>query len=185
MTSMTRWPDRSPVIARSEATKQSSFAEPTLAKRKSASAREQKAGLLRCARNDGAVLTTASNPVIACDKRAAFALGAKRRSNPALRSRHQRRGNPLLPASKKLDCFAALAMTALGQAARQRSQSGCESSKATQIALGRASKEKGIRCNVIAPGCMDTPRGRDASRRRSGRRHGAFRPPGHGLGGRL
>src|SRR3954452_17584128 len=65
MTSMTRWPDRSPVIARSEATKQSSFAEPTLAKRKSASAREQKAGLLRCARNDGAVLTTASNPVIA------------------------------------------------------------------------------------------------------------------------
>src|SRR3954454_3150614 len=76
------------VCAGSEATKQSSFAEPTLAKRKSASAREQKAGLLRCARNDGGVLTTASNPVIACDKRAALALGAKQRSNPALRSRH-------------------------------------------------------------------------------------------------
>ena len=48
-----------------------------------------------------------------------------------------------------------------------------ESSKAAQIALGRAiaraGEGKGIRCNVIAPGFMDTPMGRDASRRRSDR----------------
>jgi NAD(P)-dependent dehydrogenase (short-subunit alcohol dehydrogenase family) len=29
--------------------------------------------------------------------------------------------------------------------------------------------EKGVRCNVIAPGLMDTPMGRDASRRRADR----------------
>jgi NAD(P)-dependent dehydrogenase (short-subunit alcohol dehydrogenase family) len=48
-----------------------------------------------------------------------------------------------------------------------------ESSKAAQIALGRAiaraGEDKGIRCNVIAPGFMDTPMGRDATRRRSDR----------------
>ena len=48
-----------------------------------------------------------------------------------------------------------------------------EFSKAAQIALGRAvaraGEEKGIRCNVIAPGFMDTPMGRDASRRRTDR----------------
>ena len=65
-----------------------------------------------------------------------------------------------------------------------------ESSKAAQIALGRAiaraGEEKGIRCNVIAPGFMDTPMGRDASRRRvRPRRHSAVRPSGHRLGGRL
>jgi NAD(P)-dependent dehydrogenase (short-subunit alcohol dehydrogenase family) len=64
-----------------------------------------------------------------------------------------------------------------------------ESSKAAQIALGRAiaraGEEKGIRCNVIAPGMMDTPMGRDASRRRSDRGDSAIRPPGHRLGGGL
>lgn len=48
-----------------------------------------------------------------------------------------------------------------------------ESSKAAQIALARAiaraGEPEGIRCNVIAPGYMDTPMGRDASRRRSDR----------------
>ena len=48
-----------------------------------------------------------------------------------------------------------------------------ESSKAAQLALGRAiaraGESQGIRCNVIAPGFMDTPMGRDASRRRSDR----------------
>jgi NAD(P)-dependent dehydrogenase (short-subunit alcohol dehydrogenase family) len=48
-----------------------------------------------------------------------------------------------------------------------------ESSKAAQIALGRAiaraGEDKGIRANVIAPGFMDTPMGRDASRRRADR----------------
>jgi NAD(P)-dependent dehydrogenase (short-subunit alcohol dehydrogenase family) len=48
-----------------------------------------------------------------------------------------------------------------------------ESSKAAQIALGRAiaraGEDRGIRANVIAPGFMDTPMGRDASRRRADR----------------
>jgi hypothetical protein len=30
-------------------------------------------------------------------------------------------------------------------------------------AIARAGEEKGIRCNVIAPGFMDTPMGRDAA----------------------
>lgn len=48
-----------------------------------------------------------------------------------------------------------------------------ESSKAAQVALARsiamAGEPKGIRCNSLLPGLMDTPMGRDASRRRPGR----------------
>jgi len=48
-----------------------------------------------------------------------------------------------------------------------------ESFKAAQIALGRAiaraGEEKGIRCNVIAPGFIDSSMGRDASRKRTDR----------------
>lgn len=45
-----------------------------------------------------------------------------------------------------------------------------ESSKAAQVALARsiaaAGEPNGIRCNSVLPGLMDTPMGRDASRRR-------------------
>jgi NAD(P)-dependent dehydrogenase (short-subunit alcohol dehydrogenase family) len=45
-----------------------------------------------------------------------------------------------------------------------------ESSKAAQLALARAiavaGEPKGIRCNAVCPGLIDTPMGRDATRRR-------------------
>ncbi|HRO59802.1 MAG TPA: SDR family oxidoreductase, partial [Burkholderiaceae bacterium] len=45
-----------------------------------------------------------------------------------------------------------------------------ESSKAAQVSLARAiaaaGEPRGIRCNALLPGLMDTPMGRDASRRR-------------------
>ena len=48
-----------------------------------------------------------------------------------------------------------------------------EASKAAQVALARAmavaGDARGIRCNAVLPGLMDTPMGRDASRRRPGR----------------
>jgi NAD(P)-dependent dehydrogenase (short-subunit alcohol dehydrogenase family) len=60
--------------------------------------------------------------------------------------------------------------------AAQRAASGnpaYESSKAAQVALARsiakAGEPKGIRCNSVLPGLMDTPMGRDASRRRPAR----------------
>jgi NAD(P)-dependent dehydrogenase (short-subunit alcohol dehydrogenase family) len=48
-----------------------------------------------------------------------------------------------------------------------------ESSKAAQVALARsiavAGQSKGIRCNAVLPGLMDTPMGRDATRHRPNR----------------
>jgi NAD(P)-dependent dehydrogenase (short-subunit alcohol dehydrogenase family) len=48
-----------------------------------------------------------------------------------------------------------------------------ESSKAAQVALARAiavaGEPRAIRCNAICPGLMDTPMGRDATRRRPNR----------------
>jgi NAD(P)-dependent dehydrogenase (short-subunit alcohol dehydrogenase family) len=48
-----------------------------------------------------------------------------------------------------------------------------ESSKAAQVALARAiavaGEPKAIRCNAVCPGLIDTPMGRDASRRRPNR----------------
>lgn len=48
-----------------------------------------------------------------------------------------------------------------------------ESSKAAQVSLARAiavaGEPKGIRCNAVLPGLMDTPMGRDATRKRPNR----------------
>jgi NAD(P)-dependent dehydrogenase (short-subunit alcohol dehydrogenase family) len=48
-----------------------------------------------------------------------------------------------------------------------------EASKAAQLALSRAiavaGEARALRCNAVMPGLMDTPMGRDASRRRPGR----------------
>lgn len=48
-----------------------------------------------------------------------------------------------------------------------------ESSKAAQVALARAiavaGESRGIRCNSVLPGLMDTPMGRDATRKRPNR----------------
>jgi len=48
-----------------------------------------------------------------------------------------------------------------------------ETSKAAQVSLARnvafAGEPKGIRCNSVLPGLMDTPMGRDATRHRPGR----------------
>ncbi|WP_426440860.1 SDR family NAD(P)-dependent oxidoreductase [Bradyrhizobium genosp. P] len=83
----------------------------------------------------------------------------------------------MLFAQKALDVMApGGAIILISSMASQRANGrnpAYESSKAAQIALGRAiaraGEEKGIRCNVIAPGLMDTPMGRDASRRRPDR----------------
>ena len=68
------------------------------------------------------------------------------------------------------------AIVLMSSLASQRATSGnpaYESSKAAVIALARsvakAGEPRGIRCNAIAPGLIDTPMGRDASRHRPNR----------------
>jgi NAD(P)-dependent dehydrogenase (short-subunit alcohol dehydrogenase family) len=68
------------------------------------------------------------------------------------------------------------AMVLISSLASQRATSrnpAYESSKAAQVSLARsiarAGEPRGIRCNSIAPGLMDTPMGRDASRNRADR----------------
>lgn len=68
------------------------------------------------------------------------------------------------------------AIVLISSLASQRAASGnpaYEASKAAQIALARsiakAGEPKGIRCNAVAPGLIDTPMGRDASRHRPNR----------------
>jgi NAD(P)-dependent dehydrogenase (short-subunit alcohol dehydrogenase family) len=68
------------------------------------------------------------------------------------------------------------AIVLMSSIAAYRSGSGnpaYETSKAGQTALCRgiavAGQQRGIRCNVVLPGFMDTPMGRDATRRRPAR----------------
>lgn len=83
----------------------------------------------------------------------------------------------MLFAQRALEVMAAGgAITLTSSVASQRASGhnpAYEASKAAQIALARAiaraGEPKGIRCNVIAPGYVDTPMGRDASRRRADR----------------
>ncbi|OKO74272.1 SDR family NAD(P)-dependent oxidoreductase [Bradyrhizobium sp. AS23.2] len=83
----------------------------------------------------------------------------------------------MLFAQKALNILAAgSAIILMSSLASQRAggrNPAYESSKAAQLALGRAiaraGEPKGIRCNVIAPGFIDTPMGRDASRKRADR----------------
>lgn len=71
---------------------------------------------------------------------------------------------------------AGAAIVLISSLASQRAAGGnpaYESSKAAQLALARsiakAGESRGIRCNAVAPGLMDTPMGRDATRRRPNR----------------
>ncbi len=64
-------------------------------------------------------------------------------------------------------------MSSLAALRNSSGMPGYETSKAAQVALARsiamAGQPKGIRCNAVLPGLMDTPMGRDATRRRAAR----------------
>ena len=64
-------------------------------------------------------------------------------------------------------------MSSLAALRNSSGMPGYETSKAAQVALARsvamAGQARGIRCNAVLPGLMDTPMGRDATRRRAGR----------------
>jgi NAD(P)-dependent dehydrogenase (short-subunit alcohol dehydrogenase family) len=75
---------------------------------------------------------------------------------------------PLMDAGGSIVLMSSLA--ALRNASRNPAY---ESAKAAQVSLARAiavaGEPRGIRCNAVLPGLMDTPMGRDATRRRPGR----------------
>jgi NAD(P)-dependent dehydrogenase (short-subunit alcohol dehydrogenase family) len=64
-------------------------------------------------------------------------------------------------------------MSSLAALRNSSGMPGYETSKAAQVALARsiamAGQARGIRCNAVLPGLMDTPMGRDATRRRPAR----------------
>lgn len=71
------------------------------------------------------------------------------------------------------DGGAIVLMSSLAALRNQSRNPAYEASKAAQVALARAiavaGEARAVRCNAVMPGLMDTPMGRDASRRRPGR----------------
>lgn len=71
------------------------------------------------------------------------------------------------------DGSAIVLMSSLAALRNSSGNPAYESSKAAQVALARAvavaGEPRAIRCNAVLPGLMDTPMGRDATRRRPGR----------------
>jgi NAD(P)-dependent dehydrogenase (short-subunit alcohol dehydrogenase family) len=64
-------------------------------------------------------------------------------------------------------------MSSLAALRNSSGMPGYETTKAAQVALARsiamAGQARGIRCNAVLPGLVDTPMGRDATRRRPAR----------------
>ncbi len=71
------------------------------------------------------------------------------------------------------DGGAIVLMSSLAALRNQSRNPAYEASKAAQVALARAiavaGEARAVRCNAVMPGLMDTPMGRDATRRRPGR----------------